>query len=70
MRLGHGPFRDKLRRLRTVLDELGERGARALYVYLDNERRPDRVTVRVRDEPVEPEPEEPEAEPAADEQAG
>lgn len=60
VRLGHGPFRDKLRRLRTVLDELGQRGARALYVYLDNERRPDRVTVRVRDEPVpllEPEPE-------------
>jgi len=48
VRLGHGPFRAKLRRLRTVLDELGERGARALYVYLDNERRPDRVTVRVR----------------------
>jgi cell division protein FtsQ len=53
VRLGHGPFREKLRRLRTVLDELGERGARAAYVYLDNERRPDRVTVRVR-EPDEP----------------
>ena len=50
VRLGHGPFREKLGRLRTVLDELGERGARAAYVYLDNERRPDRVTVRVRDE--------------------
>jgi len=50
VRLGHGPFRQKLGRLRTVLDELGERGARAAYVYLDNERRPDRVTVRVRDE--------------------
>ncbi|MCA9608038.1 MAG: FtsQ-type POTRA domain-containing protein [Myxococcales bacterium] len=54
VRLGHGPFREKLVRLRTVLDELGGRGARAEYVYLDNERRPDRVTVRVRDvvEPV------------------
>ena len=52
VRLGHGPFRAKLTRLRTVLDELGRRGARAEYVYLDNERRPDRVTVRVR----EPEP--------------
>jgi len=50
VRLGHGPFREKLGRLRTVLDELGDRGARAAYVYLDNERRPDRVTVRVRDE--------------------
>lgn len=63
VRLGHGPFRDKLRRLRTVLDELSERGARALYVYLDNERRPDRVTVRVREEPVRA----PEPEPATDE---
>lgn len=48
VRLGHGPFRAKLGRLRTVLDELGQRGARAEYVYLDNERRPDRVTVRIR----------------------
>jgi cell division protein FtsQ len=50
VRLGHGPFRAKLRRLRMVLDELAQRGARAAYVYLDNERRPDRVTVRVRDD--------------------
>ncbi|MBX3275567.1 MAG: FtsQ-type POTRA domain-containing protein [Sandaracinaceae bacterium] len=49
VRLGHGPFRDKLGRLRTVLEELAARGARAEYVYLDNARRPDRVTVRVRD---------------------
>lgn len=55
VRLGHGPFRPKLRRLRTVLGELDERGARAAYVYLDNERRPDRVTVRVRESrPVAP----------------
>lgn len=49
VRLGHGPFREKLRRLRTVFDELDQRGARPAYVYLDNERRPDRVTVRVRE---------------------
>jgi cell division protein FtsQ len=49
VRLGHGPYRPKLARLRRVLDELGARGARPAYVYLDNERRPDRVTVRVRD---------------------
>ncbi len=54
VRLGHGPFREKLRRLRTVMDELGERGARAAYVYLDNERRPDRVTVRVREPDAPP----------------
>ncbi len=49
VRLGHGPFRAKLRRLRTVLDQLAARSARAAYVYLDNDRRPDRVTVRVRE---------------------
>ncbi|MFK7984938.1 MAG: cell division protein FtsQ/DivIB [Sandaracinaceae bacterium] len=67
VRLGHGPFRAKLRRLRTVLDELGERGARAAYVYLDNERRPDRVTVRLREE--DEIPEEPAPEPASDTEA-
>jgi cell division protein FtsQ len=53
VRLGDGPFRGKLGRLRTVLEELAERDVRAEYVYLDNERRPDRVTVRLReiDEP-------------------
>lgn len=48
IRLGHGPYRAKLDRLRRVLDELGRREARPAYVYLDNVRRPDRVTVRVR----------------------
>lgn len=50
VRLGRGPFRAKLQQLRTVLEELGRRGARAEYVYLDNERRPDRVTVRIRED--------------------
>ncbi len=48
IRLGRGPYRGKLSRLRRVLDELGRRQSRPLYVYLDNVRRPDRVTVRVR----------------------
>lgn len=47
VRLGRGPFLTKLRRLRRVLDRLGDE--RALYVYLDNVRRPDRVTVRLRE---------------------
>ncbi len=64
VRLGHGPFRPKLRRLRTVLDELSARDARAQYVYLDNERRPDRVTVRVRDPEERTEAPAPEAQPA------
>jgi len=52
VRLGRGPFRQKLRKLRRVLDRLDERESRALYVYLDNVRRPDRVTVRLRQEPA------------------
>lgn len=48
IRLGRGPFRRKLRRLRRVLDRLREREAQPAYVYLDNVRRPDRVTVRLR----------------------
>jgi cell division protein FtsQ len=48
IRLGRGPYRSKLARLRRVLDELSRRQSRPLYVYLDNVRRPDRVTVRVR----------------------
>lgn len=48
VRLGVGPYRGKIERLRRVLDELATRRARPLYVYLDNVQRPDRVTVRVR----------------------
>jgi cell division protein FtsQ len=48
IRLGRGPYRSKLRKLRTVLDRLEAREARPAYVYLDNVRRPDRVTVRLR----------------------
>lgn len=48
VRLGRGPYRAKLSRFRRVMDELQRRQSRPLYVYLDNVRRPDRVTVRVR----------------------
>lgn len=58
VRLGHGPHRRKLRRLRSILDRLDRSESRAEYVYLDNARRPDRVTVRLREEP-EPPPAEP-----------
>ncbi|MGF1464880.1 MAG: cell division protein FtsQ/DivIB [Sandaracinaceae bacterium] len=47
VRLGQGPFQRKLSRLRRVLGELQQRDAEADYVYLDNRRRPDRVTVRL-----------------------
>lgn len=48
VRIGAPPFRKKLRRFRKVLDRLRSKDARASYVYLDNVRRPDRVTVRLR----------------------
>jgi cell division protein FtsQ len=46
-RLGRGPFREKLARLRQVLDRLAQDHQKASYVYLDNVRHPDRVTVRL-----------------------
>ena len=48
IRLGQPPFQKKLRRMRRVFDRLDREEASAAYVYLDNERRPDRVTVRLR----------------------
>ena len=57
VRLGRGPHRTKLGRLRRILDRLDESESRAEYVFLDNDRRPDRVTVRLREEPEPVEPE-------------
>lgn len=51
VRLGRAPFLPKLRKLRRVLDRLQAESSRALYVHLDNVRRPDRVVVRLREEP-------------------
>jgi cell division protein FtsQ len=48
VRLGKPPFRQKLERLREVLARLAKDKARAAYVYLDNQRRLDRVTARLR----------------------
>jgi cell division protein FtsQ len=48
VRLGRAPFLSKLRQLHTVLDRLEKKKSRAYYVYLDNVRRPDRVTVKLR----------------------
>jgi len=48
VRLGLPPFEQKLRRMKKVFDRLEREHARAQYVYLDNEKRPDRVTVRLR----------------------
>lgn len=46
-RLGRAPFREKLARFRRVLDRLAQDHQKAAYVYLDNVRHPDRVTVRL-----------------------
>ncbi len=48
VRLGMPPYGQKLRRMRKVFDRLAQEQTSAEYVYLDNEQRPDRVTVRLR----------------------
>jgi cell division protein FtsQ len=48
VRLGKPPFRQKLERLSEVMNLLGSQQTRAAYVLLDNQRRLDRVTVRLR----------------------
>ena len=50
IRLGEAPFREKLSRLRQVLARIEHKKLHPSYVYLDNTRRPDRVTVRLREE--------------------
>ncbi len=47
VRLGNGQHRQKLRRLRQVLKRLSNENTRPSYVYLDNVRSPERVTVRL-----------------------
>ncbi len=47
VRLGNGQHRQKLRRFRQVLERLALEKTRPSYVYLDNVRSPERVTVRL-----------------------
>lgn len=47
VRLGDGQHRQKLRRFRRVLERLEREKTRPSYVYLDNVRSPERVTVRL-----------------------
>ena len=47
VRLGNAQHRQKLRRLRRVLERLEREKTRPSYVYLDNVRSPERVTVRL-----------------------
>jgi len=48
VRLGAAPFAQKLPKMKKVFARLEREHATAEYVYLDNEERPDRVTVRLR----------------------
>jgi cell division protein FtsQ len=48
VRLGVQPFDQKLLRMKKVFERLEREHARAEYIYLDNEQRPDRVAVRLR----------------------
>jgi cell division protein FtsQ len=48
VRLGAAPFAQKLPKMKKVFARLEHEQATAEYVYLDNEERPDRVTVRLR----------------------
>jgi cell division protein FtsQ len=48
VRLGVAPFAQKLPKMKKVFARLEQEHASAEYVYLDNEERPDRVTVRLR----------------------
>lgn len=48
VRLGSAPFAQKLPKMKKVFARLEHEQAVAEYVYLDNEERPDRVTVRLR----------------------
>jgi len=48
VKLGGGPYRVKLKKLRDIFDRLDTKYLRAAYVYLDNVRRSDRAVVRLR----------------------
>lgn len=50
VKLGAGPYRRKLERLAMLLDRMSRDGLRPAMIYLDNEVRPDRVTVKIKGE--------------------
>jgi len=49
VRLGSSPYRVKLERLSRLLSRLQKSDRRPSVVYFDNEKRPDRVTVKLKD---------------------
>ncbi|MCK9522301.1 MAG: FtsQ-type POTRA domain-containing protein [Proteobacteria bacterium] len=49
VRLGRGPYREKLSRLRWLLDRVKADKSQPAIIYADNPNRPGRVTVKFRD---------------------
>ncbi len=50
VRFGRGPYRTKLKRLGRLYAQMQRDGDRPSIVYFDNEKRPDRVTVKLKSE--------------------
>lgn len=48
VRFGLGPYRDKLSRLKVLLNRLSRDGKRPAMIFFDNRVRPDRVTVKLK----------------------
>ncbi|MBN2343616.1 MAG: FtsQ-type POTRA domain-containing protein [Deltaproteobacteria bacterium] len=48
IKMGKPPFRKKLSRLAQLLRKIGKEGKQPQIVYFDNEKRPDRVTVKMK----------------------
>ncbi|MBN2527218.1 MAG: FtsQ-type POTRA domain-containing protein [Deltaproteobacteria bacterium] len=46
IKLGKPPYRKKLNRMAQLFGKMGKNGRQPLIVYFDNEKRPDRVTVK------------------------
>jgi len=54
IRFGKGPYRQKLTRLADLLRRLRADGEKPAVIYFDNEIRPDRVTVKLKKRPQDP----------------
>ncbi|MBN2718611.1 MAG: FtsQ-type POTRA domain-containing protein [Deltaproteobacteria bacterium] len=50
VKLGKPPYRTKLKRMAQLFRRIGKSGRQPLIVYFDNEKRPDRVTVKFKPE--------------------
>ncbi len=49
VKFGAGPYRRKFARLAALLDRMRSDGRKPAMIYLDNEVRPDRVTVKIKE---------------------